>query len=43
MNCKWCGRDVDMYYIEMRWVDREYVDELVEIYCSSACIRKVME
>ena len=43
MQCRWCDRDVEMYYIEMKWVDKEYSEQHIEIYCSSACIKKVME
>ena len=43
MECQWCERKLNDYYIEMAWIDNiDYEDILIERYCSSQCIRKAI-
>lgn len=43
-TCLWCKRVIDLASIEIAWIDEVNPEEsVVEIYCSTDCVRKVIE
>jgi len=43
MNCHWCERKLNNYWIEIAWIDNiDENDVHIERYCSSKCIKEVM-
>jgi len=44
ITCHWCERVIDLAHIEVSWVDNINPEEsVVEIYCGTDCLRRVIE